>query len=664
VRTTLKRGVGRTASADGNGRAVLPPAAATPVTRYRQPPPPRRSGLRVVGRIVLWLVIGVLMVAAAFAGGLYLWAHESVAQVRAHSADVKAAQKRLDLPPPSNKPAIALVLGYDHRAGEASNSPSRSDTMMLIRADPVTNTISMLSIPRDLLVPIYCPGHSVFLAKVNAAYATCGSRGAVETVKQLTGLPINYLITVNFRGFKKIVNELGGVWMDVDRRYFNNNAGLSPGFGYAKINLQPGYQRLTGGSALDFVRYRHTDSDLYRVARQQLFVQAMKEQFRRNFSLFTVPKIVGAITHNVEVGAGGGQTPSLTTVLRYALFVYHLPSGHFFQPQIHGLSGYSDLTTTTSNVRDAVSEFQSPDVQAPKIATAVALGEKIRTAAPKPSQTTVAVLNGNGVAGSAGDAKARLGQRGYRIVALPTNATGNAPSWNYAHTAVYFDPRQPRAQAAARSLAKLLAPADVRMLPRIISPLSNNAMVTVVVGATYHNEIAPAPPQVTIVHHPPQVSFEPRASESLLRSVKKKVRFALEVPTLLESSSIPDPEEPVRAYDIGAGHRAVRLVYRTGGSEYWGVEETDWQDAPLLSDANSVRTLNGRRFRFYYHGARLHMIVLYEKGATYWVVNSLLDALSNETMIAVAKGLHPLDQPAKHKVKAKKHRTRAAKRKK
>ena len=154
MRTTLKRGIGRTAGADGNGRAVLPPAAATPVTRYRQPPPPPRSGWRLLGRIVLWIVISLVMVVTAFAGGLYLWAHESVAQVAAHSVDVKSAQQRLDLPPPPNEAAIALVLGYDHRAGEG-NSPSRSDTMMLLRDDPGTKTISMLSFPRDM-APFLC----------------------------------------------------------------------------------------------------------------------------------------------------------------------------------------------------------------------------------------------------------------------------------------------------------------------------------------------------------------------------------------------------------------------------------------------------------------------------------------------------------------------------
>ena len=94
--------------------------------------------------------------------------------------------------------------------------------------------------------------------------------------------------------------------MDVDRRYYNRNTG-SAANNFANINLQPGYQRLTGQQALDFVRYRHTDSDLYRVARQQEFVRAFREQVGANFSPFSVPSLVNAITHNIEVAEGGRQ---------------------------------------------------------------------------------------------------------------------------------------------------------------------------------------------------------------------------------------------------------------------------------------------------------------------------------------------------------------------
>src|SRR5919206_1260017 len=281
MRTTLKRGIGRGAGVDGNGRAVLPPATKTPMTLYRQPERRGRTGLQLVGRILLWLLIAVLVVAAGLLGGAYLYFHEQVKAVQAHTPDVIRAEKGLDIPQ-AGKPATALIVGYDHRAGPESGLPSRSDTIMLVRADPIDKTVSMMSLPRDLLVPIYCrPGQQVTTDRINSAYERCGTRGTLETVKALTGLSVNYLITVNFRGFKQVVDKLGGVWVDVDRRYFNDNAGLTTGYStYATINLQPGYQRLNGSNALDFVRYRHTDSDLYRVARQQAFVKAVKQAVR------------------------------------------------------------------------------------------------------------------------------------------------------------------------------------------------------------------------------------------------------------------------------------------------------------------------------------------------------------------------------------------------
>ena len=83
--------------------------------------------------------------------------------------------------------------------------------------------------------------------RINSAYAFCGPAGALETVKHLTGVPINYLISVNFLGFIAVVNKLGGVWMDVDRRYYNKNVGTIE-TDYANIDLQPGYQLLNGGT--------------------------------------------------------------------------------------------------------------------------------------------------------------------------------------------------------------------------------------------------------------------------------------------------------------------------------------------------------------------------------------------------------------------------------
>jgi hypothetical protein len=114
---------------------------------------------------------------------------------------------------------------------------------------------------------------------------------------------------------------------------------------------------------------------------------------------------------------------------------------------------------------------------------------------------------------------------------------------------------------------------------------------------------------------------------------------------LERSSSIPE-ESPIRTYPITEDERAVRLVLSTtaaGYQEYWGIQQTDWDDAPALQQPSTRRRIKGRDYDLYFNGANLHMVVLRgEDDSSYWVVNTLLDSLSNETMIAIAKGLRPL----------------------
>lgn len=642
MRTTLKRGIGRGHAASGNGKTQLPPGPIDPVTIYRQPEPPRASGRSRALRVLGWAAVVLAVCVGGVAGGAYLYLHESVAAVAPKSADVKRTIKSLNLPV-AGEPATALVIGYDRRAGDAKGTPSRSDTLMLIRADPKAETISLLSFPRDLRAEIVCPGASTFVDKINAAYARCGAQGTVETIRKLTGTPINYLVTVNFRGFRQLVDKLGGIWMDVDRRYFNDRGG--PG-GYATINLQPGYQRLGGYQALDFVRFRHTDSDLYRNARQQLFVRALKDQIRTDFSLTKLPKVIKVLTSNIEVGQGGGSDVSARTVLSYAVLAYTLPPGHVFQSRIDGLEGSSDLTTSAENIQRAVQQWANPDVESPRKATAVALGEKVRTKAPSPRSTTITVLNGNGVTGSATNANYLLSQRGYQMVLPPNGIPANAPSYDYFRTKIYFEPGMAGAKPAARTVANLFGSADIQKTTPAIRQLSNGAMLTAVVGQTFHGTLAAAPIDQTPKREPANVVPGASAAIDLLRARQGKVDFPLMVPTVLERSSWIDRERPIRLYrfDDKGRHKTVRLTYRMGTNEYWGVQETDWQDAPVLGSRNFVRNIGGRRYELYYNGPRLHMVVLRTRNGTYWVINTLLDRLSNENMLAIAKGLRPVSK--------------------
>ena len=174
----------------------------------------------------------------------------------------------------SGQPQTVMVIGSDERAREDVNfeDKSRSDTIILVRLDPARGATSILSLPRDLKVTV--PGFGT--RKLNAAYEQGGPRLALETVKRLTGLRINHVVNVDFDGFQRAVNAIGCVYVDIDRRYFNDNSGFE--VGYETIDVPQGYQRLCGEDALDYVRYRHEDNDLVRAARQQEFLRQAKQQ--------------------------------------------------------------------------------------------------------------------------------------------------------------------------------------------------------------------------------------------------------------------------------------------------------------------------------------------------------------------------------------------------
>ena len=176
----------------------------------------------------------------------------------------------------------------------------------------------------------------------------------------------------------------------------------------------------------------------------------------------------------------------------------------------------------------------------------------------------------------------------------------------------------------------------------VISRFSNTAMLVVIVGNTFHNTLAPAPVDRTPKRRTPYVSRNPAATLGLLRSIRRRAGFPLMVPSLIERSSSTDSEKPLRIYPITKDDKAVRLTFKTGAQEYWGIQQTTWEDAPVLGGHNVSRQLGGRDYDLYYDGASLHMVVLKTDKASYWVVNTLRDTLSNETMLSIARGLRPL----------------------
>ncbi len=227
------------------------------------------------------MLVGCLVVVAAVAATI---ATGTLLEVKSFTDALKLSPRlelgsELTTANPGN-PQTLLLIGSDKRAKTAidASTPAHSDTMILVRLDPNQPDTTMLSIPRDLKVTLHPDHGGRVVGKINEAYTLGGAKLTVKTIKQVLGISINHVIDINFGGFKALVNYLGCVYTQVDRRYYHSNVGLPPGQTYDEINIQPGYQKLCGDDALHYVRYRHGDTDLVRSARQQDFIRAIKNQ--------------------------------------------------------------------------------------------------------------------------------------------------------------------------------------------------------------------------------------------------------------------------------------------------------------------------------------------------------------------------------------------------
>ncbi len=192
-----------------------------------------------------------------------------------------------------------LILGSDSRQGLTGSfgtsndvTGERADTIILVQVDAAHGRTIVLSIPRDLRVEI--PGHGQ--NKINTAFQY-GPDVMVRTVKRLTGLRINHYVQVNFIGFQKLVNALGGVPICIDKPMFDTLSGLRL--------PRAGCYNLRGAQALAFVRARHIEGDLIpdfsRISRQQQFTRAVIGKTLSLGSVFKLPSLVKAVQKNLVI---------------------------------------------------------------------------------------------------------------------------------------------------------------------------------------------------------------------------------------------------------------------------------------------------------------------------------------------------------------------------
>jgi len=662
MRTTLKRGIGRAGGRNGNGHSSVPPLLG-PIVRYRPPDPPRRSLTGVILRGFGWLLLAVLVIASGAAGGLYLYGHESLAQVSAHTKALVGTEHngQLQKIPSPSAPAIALVAGYDVRGAPKGTNPyagSNSDTLMLLRADPRNDTLSLLSFPRDLYVNIYCHGDTVYTqSRINSAWSICGNNGpaaTLDTIEHLTGLHINYFITLDFHAFTQIVDHLHGVYLNVDRRYF-----IPPHTGTSAINLHPGYQKLDGAQALAYVRYRHTDSDIYRTGRQQIFLDALKSRLKTGLSIFDAPKLIGDLKHNVEVAKAGGGSVTTGELESYLGLAYHLPAGHLFRNAIPigdlqnvvTAGGADVLQASPGAVAAAVHSFLHPNVRQSQ-AIGAQFGGRHKTVKKKKQPTlpkskiTVLVLNAGRTPGEAGNTNYLLETSGYATKTLPTTVVANAPTVQ-SDTVVYYDPVQPNAKVAAEQLRPLFG-SHTRVAPLTtvmagFAKQAGNPMTIVAVGTSFGGKLIVHKPVKVRPPPPPQVSDGAAMTAPALRRVYDQVHFPLMVPHKIARFAQFASQEPVRAFKpLKNQHEVVLTFVQPDGIQYWQVEETTWNSAPILQSPTATIPYRGNKLLLFSTGGALQRVALRTPTATYWVQNTILNQLSNSTMIAIAKSFRPL----------------------
>ena len=452
-------------------------------------------------------------------------------------------------------PQTFLILGSDRRVGSKDafdrTNPPHSDTILLVRFDPEQGQTSVMSIPRDLLVNITTKNGQIYpKEKINAAYTIGNKLGgrprggmvlAAETIEHevFPGLKLNGIVDVSFEGFIKVVDTLGCAYVNVDHRYYNQNVG-SAETDYTSINLQPGYQKLCYENALDYVRYRHTDSDFVRVARQQDFLRDLREQISPSNVIGQIDTVAKAVGHAIS----STFTSSASELIELAKLI---------------------AFSQTKPLRQV--KFQTANVN---------------------FQVERRLVRDHDPSAHPGHAR--------ELPARP-------------RTAPSLSVPPDRRRSVSRHGRHRSAPELGRVLGARAGPVPE------LIG---RQRVKPSKPPSRC---PSEVLY----------------------PTLQTGQS---EQQQVRAYKLtdqhGHLHHAYVVVWQQniiGG--YYDFEGSDWLNPPLFAHAR-VQSIDGRDYRMVDDGAHIHVIGWRSGSVLYWFTNTLLEELSNQQMIQLAKSAQPL----------------------
>lgn len=334
-----------------------------------------------------------------------------------------------------------LVLGTDDVDGS-----KRSDTVLLVNLNSSRNSIHILSIPRD--TRLYIPGYG--LDKLGHAYAYGGVALSRQALSNLLRIPIHYCIIVDYKGFEKIIDTIGGLTIEVEKhmKYQDIAGGLD-------IDIPPGIHNMDGKLALKYVRYRDDTGDIGRISRQQKLMRVLAEKL---LSVNMLPKLPAL----ASTTWGAFETDlSLSELIGLLGYLNNSSKDNLITMSLPGNPEYIDRVSYWIPIE------KDCDEAVPKLFMS---GNY-----PEISNLRIKVLNGCGIAGIAGRVAEYLRKEGYNVVAV-----GNAEHFGYSKTIVIDKFGYPMgAEAVAETLS-----AEVSLG---LHYSTDDADITVIVGPDQKN---------------------------------------------------------------------------------------------------------------------------------------------------------------------------------
>ena len=393
---------------------------------------------RSAWRSVLRSFMLTLLVAGGLYSGYFFFStvRALVAQTSLPFVDSVATSKsEAGRAPESELPNIAekeeriniLLLGIDQRQGETG--PFRTDTMILVSIDPASDTVSMLSIPRDLWVRI--PGYGE--NRINTAHSTGDAENypgggvalAKKTVAQNFGVPVHYYVRINFSGFEQLIDAIGGLDINVETAIHDEEYPTED-YGTMVLDIPAGLQHMDGQTVLRYARSRHGTGDFNRMARQQIVIRAALDKvLSLDIPISRWPKLLELVGDSVKTDL------TLDEIAELANIAKKLDTSNV-------QAGVIDDTMTISSITPQGAMVEVPDWDKinplveqlfPTAAAAAVLASDAARAQLVSENASIELLNGTLVSDLAQQTSETLTTEGYNIVAL-----GNADRMDYVDT--------------------------------------------------------------------------------------------------------------------------------------------------------------------------------------------------------------------------------------